>query len=341
MKRDPCINAVLNDWQLEVFCQRFGLQPSEIEVCTDGWFKNVLLARDRAYLFPRDPRGIRALNREVAVYRAFRAIDDDCYPRLIERVIDKNISYYEFAVVTRLNGLSFRKESGLDELRAGKPHELDPDKLARFLVSLVRQVAKWHELPTSGMDLKPAKTKESKLSIRNWSRQLLIPNRTENSVRFLSGLVLRRLGITLSVPRLTELFINVARLKPVLVHGDVHEDQLLVASPISSEISGVLDWETARIDNPVWDFDFGEWGLEIWAYYKHLAQLRNRMWKEYLRCRNLGMPSFDGLDAYYTFQELLHVISNPSETHFAYTGKGYSDTLQFYLSKIKGMHAVR
>lgn len=55
MKRDPCINAVLNDRQLDFFCSRFELLPAEIEVCTDGWFKNVLLARDRAYLFPRDP----------------------------------------------------------------------------------------------------------------------------------------------------------------------------------------------------------------------------------------------------------------------------------------------
>jgi hypothetical protein len=48
---------------------------------------------------------------------------------------------------------------------------------------------------------------------------------------------------------------DAAQLAPVLVHGDIHEDQLLADG---GQLTGIIDWETARVDQPFWDLDLGE-----------------------------------------------------------------------------------
>src|SRR5205085_1234790 len=58
----------------------------------------------------------------------------------------------------------------------------------------------------------------------------------------------------------------------VLVHGDIHEDQLLADG---DGLTGILDWETARVDHPFWDFDLGEWGTGLWR--RHRADF-SRLW---------------------------------------------------------------
>ena len=50
------------------------------------------------------------------------------------------------------------------------------------------------------------------------------------------------------------------------MHGDIHEDQLLADG---GELTGILDGETARVDHPFWDFDFGERGTGLWRRRRH------------------------------------------------------------------------
>jgi aminoglycoside phosphotransferase (APT) family kinase protein len=50
------------------------------------------------------------------------------------------------------------------------------------------------------------------------------------------------------------------------VHGDIHEDQLLAED---GQLTGIIDWETARIDHPFWDFDLNEWGTGLWRRHRH------------------------------------------------------------------------
>ena len=67
-----------------------------------------------------------------------------------------------------------------------------------------------------------------------------------------------------------------SQLPHVLVHGDIHEDQLLV---VDGQITGILDWETARVDHPFWDFDLCEWGTGLWRRHRleFLAVVGGRM----------------------------------------------------------------
>ena len=75
----------------------------------------------------------------------------------------------------------------------------------------------------------------------------------------------------------------------MLVHGDIHEDQLLAEG---SELTGILDWETARVDHPFTDFDFGEWGTGLWRRSRPgFGALWERYWGAYAAARGLRVSS--------------------------------------------------
>ena len=76
-----------------------------------------------------------------------------------------------------------------------------------------------------------------------------------------------------------------AQYSHVLVHGDIHEDQLLV---VDGRLTGILDWETARIDHPFWDFDLSEWGTGLWRHHRlEFSHLWSVAWRSYANERGL------------------------------------------------------
>jgi aminoglycoside phosphotransferase (APT) family kinase protein len=78
------------------------------------------------------------------------------------------------------------------------------------------------------------------------------------------------------------------RLEPVLVHGDLHEGQLLVTADPPHRLTAILDWQTARVDHPFVEFDLGEWGTALWRGHRtDLAELRGRAWDAYAAARGL------------------------------------------------------
>ena len=74
----------------------------------------------------------------------------------------------------------------------------------------------------------------------------------------------------------------------VLVHGDVHEGQLLVEPDPPHRLTGILDWQTARVDHPFVDFDLGEWGTAMWRGHRAgFTELRRRAFAAYAAERDL------------------------------------------------------
>jgi aminoglycoside phosphotransferase (APT) family kinase protein len=72
------------------------------------------------------------------------------------------------------------------------------------------------------------------------------------------------------------------------VHGDLHEGQLLVEPDAPHRLTGILDWQTARVDHPFVEFDLGEWGTGIWrAHRTDFPELRRRAWGAYASVRGL------------------------------------------------------
>jgi aminoglycoside phosphotransferase (APT) family kinase protein len=65
-------------------------------------------------------------------------------------------------------------------------------------------------------------------------------------------------------------------------------------------ITGILDWEAARIDHPALDFDFAEWGRQMWRRADRFGEIRESMWRAYLRARGLNLQTVHGLHLLFT-----------------------------------------
>ncbi|MHA2334826.1 MAG: phosphotransferase family protein, partial [Candidatus Hodarchaeales archaeon] len=309
MKVDECIHCVLNHEQLEFFCEKFNLEASAIKSNFDGWRKLVLYTDDRVFIFPRDPRGVKWLEREILAYEMMDSFDHLPVPKLIERVNDSNISYYEFAVVTRLKGIAYSK---LED-------EVSSDNLAKMLLNLAKVFTSWHEIPIK--DLTPKIKQESNFDETkySWEIKVLNPSTMKEAFDHVHAKILEQaekyhenLVDILRSSKTRSLWIDclkeIVSLPHVFLHADIHEDQILVESKETMEITGILDWETVRIGNPVWEFNFFEWGFGIWDWWDHFSEFRRLMWKTYLEERGIQLESLEGLDLFYTLSEFLIVL---------------------------------
>ena len=102
----------------------------------------------------------------------------------------------------------------------------------------------------------------------------------------------------------------------VLVHGDLHEDQLLV---VNGRLTGILDWETARIDHPFWDFDLSEWGTELWRRHRaDFSRLWSRAWQPYAIERGLD-PDPAPLETAFRLRHALYLMDNDRDPAIAGT----------------------
>jgi aminoglycoside phosphotransferase (APT) family kinase protein len=136
-----------------------------------------------------------------------------------------------------------------------------------------------------------------------WLHRALNPATTREAAAEAAG----RLGHTEKLARWTELLAAGARHRHVLVHGDIHEDQLLVAG---SQLTGILDWETARIDHPFWDFDLGEWGTGLWRRHRRdFSRLWSIAWQSYARERGLDTDAAP-LETAFRLRQALYLLDN-------------------------------
>jgi aminoglycoside phosphotransferase (APT) family kinase protein len=94
------------------------------------------------------------------------------------------------------------------------------------------------------------------------------------------------------------------------VHGDIHEDQLLADGKV---LTGIIDWETARVDHPFWDFDLGEWGTGLWRRRRgDFSGLWARGWRAYARARGLDASSRP-LETAFRLRHALSLLADPGD----------------------------
>jgi aminoglycoside phosphotransferase (APT) family kinase protein len=344
MSRD-CVSAVLTPWQLEKFCRLFGLQPSELEANFDGWHKHVLMSKDKVFLFPRSPEFAGEVKRELAFYERFSHLGSVALPKVVRRIKDREISYYEFGAVTRLSGIPFSRFL----------NEISLDQFEKLLGDLAEIIAVWHSIPKNELPeflSGPTKTAPKRTTVGNWHKKVLSPETTEEAVDFIYRFI-RRLSATGSLPqtiarevdtkaRWAAAMRELAGLSDVLVHGDLHEDHILVESP-SLRITGIVDWETARIGNPVWDFNFGEWGLGICQWWDKLVALRRGMWQRYLEARSISLSTAEGLNLFYILWDMIWLLykRRDNEKHMPIpTGVGFENSVRIYLDKLSAVTAL-
>jgi aminoglycoside phosphotransferase (APT) family kinase protein len=119
-----------------------------------------------------------------------------------------------------------------------------------------------------------------------------------------------RLGRPARAPAWADLLADAAQLAPVLVHGDIHEGRLLADG---GQLTGIIDWETARVDHPFWDFDLGEWGTGLWRRRRRdFSALWARGWLAYAPTRGLDTDSRP-LETAFRLRHALRLLADPGD----------------------------
>ena len=246
-----------------------------------GWSKRVISTTERVFLFPRDHTKVPNLDREAAALTALAGCAH--VPRLIARHQDDRISPYPFLEIARVAGSPFYEE-------VYEAAELSV--VLDLMAQLGPAVAEWHERPTE--DLAP--TLRATFPRPGGTLELAL---IDDPTRFATDA-----AALLDQPAHTawiDALAAVQSLTPVLSHGDVHGEQLMVDR---ATLTGVIDWETAAIDNPVRDFDFNEWGLGWYRAHEHdFSTLREQLWTSYTDARTVPLPTWPTIHLFFSLVE--------------------------------------
>jgi aminoglycoside phosphotransferase (APT) family kinase protein len=282
----PAVSAVLVPPQAERFAALVGVDLDGLVLNVTGWNKLVLLDSDRVFLFPRARDGVEWFERELAVYGALADTRLSVVPRLLGYWEDPEIYPFPFAAVSRLRGVA----------------PAEPELLAE---QLGQAIALWHEIePPALAGARPPAHHST--AHQHWLRRALDPATSAEAAREAA----ERLGQPDRAPAWADLLGRAAGLAPVLVHGDIHEDQLLVDG---DRLTGILDWETARIDHPFWDFDLGEWGTGLWRRRRRdFSALWARTWRAYAEVRGFDTDSRP-LETAFRLRHALRLLDAPGD----------------------------
>ena len=308
LNKAMALEAIMTPPELDQFCQEFGLRIGDLEPDFTGWSKHVIKSPDLVFLFPRHPRYEEWLSTELGVYGLFEDHEKLPVPKLVRCVEDARLSHYGFGVVTRLHG----------ELFGAIEQGLKPNQYEQVLSQLGRLAGIWHsvELDSATSFLGPLKhcLDGDHAESYKWMNRALDRNSLGEAIESAASLVNAE-AMSLSIDTFGSLlndrnlkrwesaFTDLASLDDVLLHGDIHEDQILVRSESELEISGILDWGTASVGNPVHEFNFGEWSGDIFRYRDHFRSFRDTIWSEYLDERHLPGPPAGTVHLFYTLQE--------------------------------------
>ena len=289
-RHDP-VFAVVAPPRVPRFRDLAGLTDGDVVTADfSGWSKLVLLAGDRAFLFPRDHTQVEYLEREVEALRAVAGIRLPQVPVVDAVWDDPGVSALPVAVVTRLPG----------RLLAERMESLTVEQVGDVLEQVAALAARWHAADPGPLAQRPPRTHPPQALVDDLLGRLSLDEALEHAAAPLGLDAGRR-------SRLADALEQARTLPPVLVHGDVHEGQLLVDDDL--RVTGVIDWQTARVGHPFTEFDLGEWGTGTWrAHRRSFPELRRRQWAVYAAAR--GLPDDLG-PAFERFWAVVHALRWP------------------------------
>jgi len=282
------VNAVLNPAQAERFAGLAGVDPDRLVLNVTGWNKLVLLDAERVFLFPRAADGVEWFERELAVYQALAAARLTVVPRLLGRWEDPDVYRFPFAAVTRLRGET-------------------PAEPEALIEQLALAIAGWHQLEPPRRALAGARPpRHHDAAHHRWLCRALDPATSAAAAAEAAS----RLGRPGRARAWADTLARAAGLGPVLVHGDVRDINLLAHG---GRLTGIIDWETARVDHPFWDFDLGEWGTGLWRRHRgEFGSLWARGWRVYAGQRGLDTDSRP-LETAFRLRLALRLLAEPRD----------------------------
>ncbi|WP_020573158.1 aminoglycoside phosphotransferase family protein [Actinopolymorpha alba] len=287
---DELVHAVLAPPDLRRFRELTGVGNANLDVSFAGWSKLAVLSDDRAFLFPRRGRDA-ALLRGARTCEILSALGVSCVPRVLGQWPDGAVSAGPFVAFERRPGASWQR---VDE-RAGL------DEVERMLASLGGVIATWHRIDVALLPPELLRGAHGATK-QGWLSSFLDPDRADGAV----DAVVRLLDAKPSWSAIWRATIrSLSTMTPVLVHGDVCENQLLVDA--HGQVNTVLDWDTAGMGHPLHDFDFGEWGFGIFSWEPDFARLRRAMWDAYVAGRREAeLPTAGEVHLLFTLAELAY-----------------------------------
>ena len=284
------VRAILTRSQEHAFRELCNVE-GDVETRLHGCSKRVLLSIDRVFLFPRDHTAVENLEREAA---ALDALDACAYvPRLIARWQDERISPYPFLELTRVAGAPFY----------GEVYEAAEISVALDLMAeLGTLIAQWHERSTK--DLAPI------LGTAFPRPPGFLKRALTDDPAALTTEAAGALGLAMRTDWI-DAVAAAQSLSHVLTHGDVHGEQLIIDE---GAVTGVIDWETAAVDNPLWDFNFHEWGSGWYrAHEPDFVALRERLWTSYAAVRTVPVPDWQTVHRFFCLVEAWHCVTSGRE----------------------------
>ena len=273
MDDETAVGAVLVATQLKRFREVCEVDEP-IEPRFDGATKHVLLAGDRAFLFPRNHTIVGQLEREGDVYAT---VDHPLVSKLLGRWDDPAISPYPFFAVTRLLG--------------SVPGDLSPEHLRMLAGQLGAALAACHDI---SLDRVPRR-----LWANAWSEppptpptatDCYSPLREWGGAERLAEAVAPFVGPAARTA-LLEALEAVDAMDPVLAHGDLYEYHLLLDE--SGTLTGILDWGFGGVLSPLVDFTCSQWDSASWATERSYGDLRRHLWTAYAEHRSVPLPSWE------------------------------------------------
>ena len=338
MKNSTALEAILIRPHLNRLCEEFGLTLGELEPDFTGWTKHIVKSPDLVFLFPRHPKYQCSLNIEIELYELFNELGGLPVPKLVTSVENCELSPYRFGVVTRLHGAllgtierSLRSGDYVEVLRqvgrlAGIWHNLQLGSETDFLKPLSQDLAGDH-----------ADSYRWMYKVLQLSSLGEVPCLVASLVReHATGVTeekLKELTSATSIGKWQQALSKLGKMEDVLLHGDVHEDQILVRSDRDLEVTGILDWGNAGVGNPVLEFNFGEWGGDLWRYRDDFSAFREALWSEYLNTRGLDGPSWESVHLLYSLQELIWTMT--ARKPIGHGGPSYESEVRRLLRTLK------
>ena len=109
-------------------------------------------------------------------------------------------------------------------------------------------------------------------------------------------------------PVWADLLASAAQLRPVLVHGEF----TMVSCWLGRRLTGIIDWETARVDHPFWDFDLGAGATRPQRRRRDSSALGARGWRAYAQARGLDVGSRP-LETAFRLRHALRLLADPGD----------------------------